>query len=256
MTTSLGHFQDAFVDALYDARAHHAVVASLVAQPGFSVYRNTVVKGCVDALHANFPTVERLVGTEWFRAAAARYVHQSPPTDTRLLHYGADFPAFLDAFEHAQQLPYLGNVARIDLAWTDVHTAADEPGFDVASIANLAPAVLGQMVFPLRSAVRWLWFPQQPVYTIWRCNREATDMPAELDWSGEGVLLTRPAGRVMWQRISAGGCVFLGACAASQTLDEAAHAALDAEPSLDFTQLLGNLITAGVFRSTTSSTQR
>jgi Putative DNA-binding domain len=255
MTTSLGHFQDAFVDALYNADAHQPSVASLVAQLGFSVYRNTVVKGSVDALHANFPAVERLVGTEWFRAAATRYVHQSPPTDSRLLHYGADFPAFLDAFEHAQQLPYLGDVARIDLAWTAVHTAADEPGFDVASMAGLAPEALGQMVFPLRAAVRWLWFPRQPAYTIWRCNREATDMPAELDWSGEGVLLTRPTGGVIWQSISAGGCVFLDACAASQTLDEAAQAALDAEPSLDFMQLLGSLITAGVFRSTASSTQ-
>lgn len=255
MTTSLSHFQDAFIDALYNANAHDPSIASLVAQSGFSVYRNTVVKGCVDALHANFPTVERLVGTEWFRAAAALYVHQSPPTDSRLLHYGADFAAFLDAFEPARQLPYLGNVARIDLAWIDVHTAADEPGLDVASIAGLAPEVLGRMVFPLRAAVRWQWFPAQPAYTIWRSNREAVELPAELDWSGEGALLTRPAGRVRWQPISHGGCAFLAACMASQTLDQAAQAALDAEPSLDFMQLLGSLITAGVFGSTTSSTQ-
>lgn len=255
MNTSLSQFQDAFVDALYNPGAQHPLVASLVAQSGFSVYRNTVVKGCIDALSANFPTVERLVGTEWFRAAAALYVHQSPPTDSRLLHYGLDFPAFLDAFEPAQQLPYLANIARIDLAWTEVHAAADDPGFDVASIAGLAPDELGRTVLALRSAVRWRWFAGQPVYTIWRCNREAVDMPAELDWSGEGALLTRPSGGVIWQPIGAGGCAFLDACARSQTLDEAAQAALDAEPALDFMPLLGGLITAGVFRSTDSSTQ-
>ena len=255
MTTSLSQFQDAFVDALYNRGAHDPLIASLVEQSGFSVYRNTVVKGCIDALHANFPTVERLVGAEWFRAAAALHVHQFPPTDSRLLHYGADFAAFLDAFEPARNLPYLGNVARIDLAWIDVHTAADDPGLDVTSIASLAPDVLGQMVFPLRAAVRWQWFPAQPAYTIWRCNREAVDVPAELDWSGEGALLTRPAGRVMWQPISQAGCAFLDACAASKTLDQAAQAALDTEPSLDFMQLLGSLITAGVFGSTASSTQ-
>jgi hypothetical protein len=255
MTTSLALFQDAFVDALYRTAAVDPSIAPIVAQPGFAVYRNTVVKGCIDALQANFPTVERLVGTQWFRATASLFVHRSAPTDSRLFHYGADFPAFLDAFEPARELPYLANIARLDLAWTDVHAAADAPGIDIASIARLAPDVLGQMVFPLRPAVRWQWFAAQPAYTIWRCNREAVDMPAELEWSGEGALLTRPSGGVIWQPISVGGCAFLDACAASLTLDEAAQASLEAEPSLDFMQLLGSLITAGVFRSNHTFTQ-
>ena len=28
----------------------------------FAVYRNTVLKGCIDALQANYPTVGQLVG--------------------------------------------------------------------------------------------------------------------------------------------------------------------------------------------------
>jgi hypothetical protein len=38
-------------------------------QPGFAVYRNTVLKGCIDALQANYPTVHALVGD---RMAARR----------------------------------------------------------------------------------------------------------------------------------------------------------------------------------------
>lgn len=255
MTTSLGHFQDAFIDALYNGDANHPLISALVAQSGFSVYRNTVVKGCIDALQANFPTVVRLVGSDWFRAAAAIYVHRSPAADSRLLYYGASFPAFLEAFEPAKQLPYLPNVARLDLSWTDVHAAADEPGIDMAWLASLTPYELARTRFAVRAGVRWQWFRDQPVYTIWRCNREAIDMPTALDWSGEGALLTRPAGRVLWQPIGAGGCVFLDACSASRTLNEAGQAALDAEPSVDFMQLLGGLITAGVFGPTSPSTQ-
>jgi hypothetical protein len=44
----------------------------------FKVYRNTVLKGCVDALAANFPTVLRLVGEDWFRAAALIHVCAEP----------------------------------------------------------------------------------------------------------------------------------------------------------------------------------
>ncbi|MFM0642719.1 DNA-binding domain-containing protein [Paraburkholderia bryophila] len=247
MNRSLSHFQDAFAGALYDADAASPLLASLLAQPGFAVYRNNVVKACIDALQANFPSVERLVGSDWFRAAAAIYVRRQAPSDARLLYYGHDFPAFLDDFEPARELPYLANVARLDRLWTETHAAADEPGIDVVSLACLAPEALGRLTLPLRAAVRWQWFANQPTYTIWRCNREAIELPSELDWSGEGALLTRPEGAVQWRPLSAGGCVFLDACAASQTLDAAAQNALDAQPSLDFMQLLGDLIAAGAF---------
>ncbi|MFL6719025.1 MAG: DNA-binding domain-containing protein, partial [Burkholderiaceae bacterium] len=38
--------------------------------PGLAVYRNTVVKGWVDALQANYPAACRLVGEPFFRQAA------------------------------------------------------------------------------------------------------------------------------------------------------------------------------------------
>ena len=57
--SSLAQFQDAFTAALAagdgaEAQAAGADlrVAQLVAQPAFAVYRNTVMKGCVDALQA------------------------------------------------------------------------------------------------------------------------------------------------------------------------------------------------------------
>ena len=52
MKPSLASFQDAFVDALYDTES--STMDSLTQQPGFAVYRNTVLKGTTDALLANF----------------------------------------------------------------------------------------------------------------------------------------------------------------------------------------------------------
>ena len=70
MRLSLEGFQDAFVDALYGGES--ADMRTLTRQPGFAVYRNTVLKGATDALVANFPTLERLVGTEWLRCRDPR----------------------------------------------------------------------------------------------------------------------------------------------------------------------------------------
>ncbi|MBU1803547.1 MAG: DNA-binding domain-containing protein, partial [Gammaproteobacteria bacterium] len=89
MSGSLAAFQDAFVAALTGAPGSAAgEVAALVGQPGFAVYRNTLAKGCVDALRANFPAVERLVGEEWFAAAATLYARAMPPRSGPLLEYG------------------------------------------------------------------------------------------------------------------------------------------------------------------------
>jgi len=61
----LADYQDAFAQALLAEDAAVAPqLAYLVAQPGLADYRNTVLKGCIDAVQANFPTVARLVGDE------------------------------------------------------------------------------------------------------------------------------------------------------------------------------------------------
>ncbi|RYF70615.1 MAG: hypothetical protein EOO29_31515, partial [Comamonadaceae bacterium] len=59
----LSDFQDGLVAALLPAPTPHAAapapawLAALVAQPGFAVYRNTVLSACIDTLQANYPTV-------------------------------------------------------------------------------------------------------------------------------------------------------------------------------------------------------
>ncbi|KAA0982659.1 DUF2063 domain-containing protein [Pseudomonas sp. ANT_J12] len=245
MKPSLASFQDAFVDALYGTES--SLMESLTNQPGFTVYRNTVLKGTTDALLANFPTVERLVGTDWLRSAAAIHARLSPPTDARLLHYGADFPGFLDSFAPAQDMSYLGDVARLDLLWTQVHCAVDEPGLELNDLSQFPETELGNLRLTPSASSRWLWLPDCPAYTIWRVNREQLEMQEELDWQGEGALLTRKAGRVHWQAASAADCAFLDACAAHLPLDLAADKAIETEPDLNLENLIIRLVSADAF---------
>jgi len=248
MQQSLTEFQDLFVEALYNPEAD--TLTLLTRQPGFTVYRNTVMKGAVDALQANFPTIERLVGNEWFIAAAAIHARHSPAVDARLVYHGSEFPEFLDRFEHAQQMPYLGNVARLDLLWNQCHTAADEPGIDLNHLANLTPEQLAGLSLKPRAAARWMWFAEQPVFTLWRHNRERIEMPEHLDWQGEGALLVRSGGVVGWQALAVGECAFLDACAAGASLQDAAAHATDSQPSLEIAELLTRLVSADVFTAT------
>jgi hypothetical protein len=108
MTNTLERFQDDFVQAIYGDRDVDSSVAALTLQPGFAIYRNTIIKGCIDALQANYPTIERLVGTDWFRAAAAVYVRETRPTNVSMMEYGETFADFLAQFEPAQGIALSG----------------------------------------------------------------------------------------------------------------------------------------------------
>lgn len=198
----LSDFQDGLASALMaptppGARAAHWL-AALQAQPGFAVYRNTVHKGCIDALQANYPTVCSLVGEDWFRAAASVFVQEHPPRDARLMGYGAGFPAFLRDFEPAAGLPYLPGVAQLDRCWTESHLAAEAPALDAAWLAAQPPLPLEGMHLAPHPAARWAWSEDHPACTLWQRQRNGDAMDAELGWHGDGALLTRPQGRVQW----------------------------------------------------------
>ncbi len=245
---TLARFQDAFAQALLAEPAQaDPIVAQLVAQPAFAVYRNTVAKGCIDALQANFPAVARLVGEEWFRAAAAVFVAEALPREPSLLAYGAAFPAFLAAFPPAAQLVYLKGVAQLDRLWTESHVAADGPALDRGALAALDPEALGQAHLRPHPAARWAWFAEVPVYTIWQRNREEVPAEGEIDWKGEGALLARPGDAVRWTAIDAADCRFLDACARGLPVAQALDAALEADANANLVRLVTRLIDAGAF---------
>ncbi|MBA2675937.1 DNA-binding domain-containing protein [Ramlibacter sp.] len=252
MSDSLASFQSSVVKCLFDPDEN----SELTRQPGFAVYRNTVMSGCVDALQANFPSVVRLVGSGWFRATAATYVRARPPSDGRMLMYGASFADFLADFESARDFAYLPGVATLDWLWIGAHTAEDAVAVDSAWLATLAPYELGAVRLQPHPATRWRVFEDLPVYSIWARNRVECESADEIVWRGEGALLTRPTDAVMWQAIEPCGGAFLDACADGCGLAEAAGAALEVHPGADIAALLSQLLSAGALICPTSIEER
>ncbi|MEO8249806.1 MAG: DNA-binding domain-containing protein [Burkholderiales bacterium] len=253
-STPLAQFQRAFAAGLWrrasGGREGDEAMAKLLSQPAFAVYRNTVMKGCIDTLEANFPAIARLVGADWFRAAAALFVQAHPPTDSRLVIYGESFADFLQGFEPAAELPYLPNVARLDRCWTEAHVAADKELLPADAVARMAPEQLGALVLEVHPAARWAWFEEQPIYTIWSRNRVPAGVGEEvpeLAWQGEGALLTRPHGAVVWCEAGRADIAFLDSCAAGEPVAHAAEAALAAQSDADLSAVFARLLAAGAF---------
>jgi hypothetical protein len=196
----LAAFQDRMAQSLLDPQ--------LPAPPAFAVYRNTVMKGCIDALQANYPAVVRLVGEEWFRAAAAIYVRAHPPRVPMLAEYGEGFAAFLETFAPAAELTYLPAVATLDRFWSECHVARDE-----------APLkAIKELPLRLHAAARWAWFPL-PAFSIWSRTREGDADLGDIAWRAEGALITRPHDAVRWIEIDSAACGFLDACARGRATD-------------------------------------
>lgn len=243
----LADYQDAFARALLaEDRAVPPQLAYLVAQPGFAVYRNTVLKGCIDALQANFPAVARLVGDEWFRAAASVHARNALPDTATLLTYGQSFPDFLAHFEPAAELPYLADVARADRLWSEAHVAADDTVLDPARLARIGPDDMDRVTLRPHAAARWAWCDEHPVYTLWSRNRALeADFEAQIDWRGEGILLTRPNGAVDHHALPRAGAAFLTACAAGLSIARAVAAAFEVDPGADLATFINQFLQAG-----------
>lgn len=245
MTLSLGQFQAAFVEALYHRPAPQ--LAALTGHAAFAVYRNSVLAGCVDALRANFPSVEALTGPAWMQDAASAYAQRTPPDDPRLIHYGAAFADFLEQMQAQHGLPYLADVARLDFAWCEAFSAPREPSLALADLAGMTATDLANSYLASRRSVRWRWFARHPAFSLWQHSREGQAWPHDQPWVAEGAVFSGTAEGVAQQALEVGGCAFLDACAQGLPLEQASQVALARQPDLDFTDLLGRLLAAQAF---------
>ncbi|MDQ0010980.1 hypothetical protein J2T07_003186 [Luteibacter jiangsuensis] len=238
----LADFQAAFVEALHD----DASTFLPAHQRSFAVYRHTVMRACLDALEANFPSVLCLVGRDWFRAAAAIHATRSPPRDVRLACYGEGFPGFLESFEPAAEWPYLADVARLDRLWNESLDAADAEPCDVDHLVGLAPSVLGAMRLRVHPATRWLASPF-PVLSIWQPSRDGVGVDGALAWRSECAIAVRVAGEVSVLPASPAELTLLDACRRGATLGEAAAAVASAHPDASIEFTFSGLLRSGAF---------
>ncbi|CAN5271263.1 DNA-binding domain-containing protein [soil metagenome] len=245
---TLAAFQDAFAAALAERSA--TPIAAWLAEDerspaGLAVYANTIAKGCVDALAANFPTVASLVGEAWFEAAAALFARAHPPTTAALLAYGADFPDWLTRFAPADDLPYLPAIAGLDHLWTTALFAPDAAPL-TAEAFDLDPEALAGAHVTLHPSLAFRWF-DTGLPGLWLAARAPE--PGEMDWGEDpqGVLIVRPHDAVACRLLNAAGHAFLTAVREGQTLGEAITAAALADPDADLAALFAALIADGVF---------
>jgi hypothetical protein len=149
-----------------ETEAVSAMLADRVNQDRLDIYRNTFLFGLTKTLQLCFPVVQRLVGEEFFDAAAHIFITRSPPRMAWLDQYGEEFPEFLRSFPPAKSLDYLGGVAELEWAVNCVLHAPDTAPLDVAILGAIDPEDQGRICFMASPSVR-LQHVAHPVDEIW-----------------------------------------------------------------------------------------
>ena len=187
----------------------------------FAVYRNNVAVGLIRNLEARFPVTRRLVGDEFFRGMAGAFVVREKPRTAVMIHYGAEFPAFVRRFAPAAELPYLPDIAALENAWAEAYHAAEAEPLPAAALAEIAPERLEGLRFAYHPAARLLEFAT-PAASLWAAHQgEGEPRPPEV-WAPETALVTRPHADVQVLRLPEGGFAFAAALRDGATLGEAA----------------------------------
>lgn len=215
-----------------------------------AVYRNNVVHGLSRALAAGFPATEAIVGTEFFAAMAAIYVRESPPASPVLLDYGATLPDFIARFEPVAALPYLADVARLELAYTRAFHAADAVPLPPGRLNDIAAHRIGTLRLALHPSLQILR-SAFPVAEIWAMNTGRAPLREIEDWIAQDILLLRAQYEVAAILLAPGEAAFLSQLQAGATLERAALAAVNETGAFNIAAALAALFTRGAVTAVT-----
>jgi hypothetical protein len=212
--------QAAFATALLDPDA--ALPPGLTDPQGrpapmrFSVYRNNVAASLTRALEDGFPVIRKLLGPEYFTAIAGVHLRAHPPRSRQIALYGQDFAGFLAGFPPLVHLPYLADVARLELAIRQSYHAADSTPLD-PNLLDVPEDVLLVSRFTLAPSLRLIRSPH-PVLAIWQANTQNGPAPT---LGPQDVVVLRPDYDPKPHRLPHGAAQFITALGQDQTLAEA-----------------------------------
>ncbi len=159
--------------------------------------------------------------------------------------YGDGFADFLDRVPASAEVPYLGDLARLEAARTHAYHAADAAPLGPDALAQLSPETLGDLRLTLHPAVAII-NSLHPIVTIWAMNSGERPLAEIEDWRGEAALISRPKFNVEVRALPPGGAAFIGALAQTVTLAEAAEAAQASAPDFDLALNLAALFSTGL----------
>ena len=203
------------------------------------VYRNNYRGNLHDALAGAYPVIKQLVGDDFFRLLAMKFIEQYPSRSGNLHHYGAEMAIFVANFTPAQELIYLSDIATLEWACHVAYFEKDESLFDLNRFSQFSPEQYPNLVFRLHPAVRAIHSPY-PINAIWQSHQPHSENNFHIDLnSGPCItLVSRHADIVQVIELSAAEAEWLEHIQAGNPLGTSTVTTLEHHPDFDLQNTL------------------
>lgn len=212
-----------------------------------SVYRNNIVGSLTDVMLASFPLMEKLVGKEFLTGMARSFILQNPPKASCLNTFGQGFAEFIETFEPARSLPYLPDMARLEIVLNDSYYAGEDGALSPEQLAGLPPESLETLPLRLRDHVKLLTSPFPLTGIRETCLDEGVSAPDMTQ--GITLMVTRPKDKVDIVILASDEFEALSHLQDGQTLGAAVSKTLEPHPAFDFAAFLQKHIALQTFRA-------
>ncbi len=209
----------------------------------FAVYRNNVTVSLIDALADTFAVVRELVGEQFFSAMAKVFAQANPPRSRIMAYYGETFADFIERFEPASSLPYLADVARLEMGRVRAYHAADLPGLpaEVLRTALADEQTIVSLRLVLHPCVH-LVQSRFAVFSLWAAHQGALCISQVDPEVAQTALTFRQGLHVQTLAVPAATGEFVGSIARGHTVQAAAAMADASGAGFDLSRSLALLL--------------
>lgn len=228
--SDLKNLQQEITDYVLGKAPAESLLSSIVKTPlsatdRLQIHQNNFRLTLSSALSGVYPIVMSFVGSDWLEAALKKFVVMHPPQIASLAHYGGGFADFLDSFEPAASMPYLGDVARLEWAIHECQNAGEEKLLTAKDWKEMSGPDVAKQTLPLVKAHKFV-VSEYPLLDLWHVgNGVESGGEINLASGGTTLLVIRPEAEVMIFPLELTEYTFLNMLASGETILTAAMAA-------------------------------
>ena len=206
------NLQRDFAKHLYQKSAKNIIAdlpySNLEALARLNIYRNNVLGNFTSVLSSIYEVVFKLVGEKYFEKLSEEFCQKYPSKSGNLDNYGSEFPEFLKKIIRKHKLPYLPDVARLELFFHQAYFTKDAPDFDVKKFQKIAPEDFFNLTFGLHPSC-FLLKSKFPIFSIWKNNIEKKSSKKISLNNPEFALIDKAAGAVEIKNLAQEEFIFL-----------------------------------------------